>query len=283
MICSMSVPPVSVVIPTFNTPAEFLREAALSAAEQTPPPLEVIVVDDGSTSTLTVPDHRLIRVVHQPNRGPSAARNRGVHEARGELVAFLDADDLWHPGKLAAQSAAMRDPDIGLCSCDFDVLNADGTIRDGWGGDGGSYQQLLGGNSVHTSGVVVRRARIIEVGGFDESLTHSEEWGTWLDIARYCRLAHVPQVLVRYRLHEQNASRDYRRMWAGAARVLWRHREALPWRGFRQIGQIYGAQAFDAFRVSHHPSDLAWAMSLWPGYVMRQGWRRVHRRHSAQG
>ncbi|MEJ1088239.1 glycosyltransferase family A protein [Microbacterium sp. Mu-80] len=271
----MSVLAVSVVIPAFNTPAEFLCEAALSAAEQTPPPLEVIVVDDGSTRPLTVPAHPLIRVVRQSNQGPSAARNRGIREARGELVAFLDADDLWHPGKLAAQTAAMRDPDVGLCSCDFDVLDADGTIRDGWGGHGGDYRQLLRGNSVHTSGVMVRRARIVEVGGFDESLTHSEEWGTWLDIARHGRLTHVPRVLVRYRLHEQNASRDYRRMWIGAARVLWRHRAAFPWRGFRRIGQIYGAQAFDAFRASHHPGDLTWAMSLWPGYVIRQAWRRV--------
>ncbi|MFB9733530.1 glycosyltransferase family 2 protein [Ornithinimicrobium kibberense] len=268
---------VSVVVPTFNTRPEFLRAAVLSAVSQDPPPLEVLVVDDGSTIALEAPDHSLVRVIRQDNRGASAARNRGIREARGELVAFLDADDLWYAGKLAAQTAAMSDPQVGLCSCDFDVLDQDGAVRAGWGGHGGNYRQLLGGNSVHTSGAIVRRTLILEVGGFDESLTHGEDWGTWLDIARRSRLAHIPEVLVRYRLHDDNASRNYRRMWQGAARVLWRHRAAVPLQGLRRIGQIYGAQAFDSFRSSRNPTDLAWSLALWPAYVARQVVRRFRR------
>ncbi|MCD2441007.1 glycosyltransferase family 2 protein [Agromyces sp. SYSU K20354] len=265
---------VSVVIPAYN-PGPFLAEAVESAVSQVPAPLEVLVVDDGSTEPFAIPNHPLVRVVRQDNAGASAARNRGIREARGELIAFLDADDVWYPGKLAAQATLMR-PGVGLCSCDFDVIEATGK-RDGWGGHGGNYRQLLRGNSIHTSGAIARRSSLLEAGCFDESLTHSEEWGTWLEIARRSELEHAPGVFVGYRLHDRNASRDYLRMWRGAMNVLWQHRgaDALP--GIRRVGQIYGSQAFDAFRVTRSPSHLFWAFALWPDYVLRNVWRRVWR------
>lgn len=263
---------VSVVIPAWN-PGPYLAEAVESAVTQLPAPLEVLVVDDGSTEPLNVQDHPLLRVIRQDNTGPSAARNRGIREAHGDLIAFLDADDVWYPGKLAAQVGLMS-PEVGLCSCDFEVIEPTGK-RNGWGGDGVSYRQLLRGNSIHTSGAVARRSLLLEVGCFDEALTHSEEWGTWLDIARRSELAHASGVYVGYRLHHHNASRDYRRMWRGAMKVLWRHRsiDALP--GIRRVGQIYGAQAFDAFRVMRRPSHLLWAFALWPAYVLRQPFRHI--------
>ena len=266
---------VSVVIPAYN-PGPFLAEAVESAATQIPSPLEVLVVDDGSTESLIVLDHPLVRVIRQDNAGASAARNRGIREARGDLVAFLDADDVWYPGKLAAQTGLMR-PEVGLCSCDFDVIEPSGK-RDGWGGHGGNYRQLLRGNSIHTSGVIARRSLLLEVGCFDEDLTHSEEWGTWLDIARRSELEHASGVFVGYRAHDDNASKNYRRMWRGAMKVLWRHRgiEALP--GVRRVGQIYGSQAFDAFRATRKPSHLLWALALWPSHVLRGVWRHVRPR-----
>ncbi|GAA1799185.1 glycosyltransferase family 2 protein [Agromyces neolithicus] len=265
---------VSVVIPAWN-PGPFLAEAVTSAVDQIPAPLEVLVIDDGSSEPIEVPAYPIVRVIRQRNAGPSAARNRGIRESRGDLVAFLDADDVWYPGKLAAQLAVMR-PEVGLCSCDFNVIEASGK-RDGWGGPGGNYQQLLRGNSIHTSVAIARRSVLLDVGCFDEDLTHSEEWGTWLDISRRSELEHVPGVFVGYRLHDRNASRDYRRMWRGAMRVLWRHRglDALP--GVRRVGQIYGAQAFDAYRATKVPSHLVWAIALWPEYVTRQVLQRSKR------
>ncbi|WP_448811701.1 glycosyltransferase family 2 protein [Agromyces bauzanensis] len=269
---------VSVVIPAYN-PGPYLAEAVESAVSQIPPPLEVIVVDDGSAEPIAVPENPLVRVIRQDNAGPSAARNRGIREARGDLIAFLDADDVWYPGKLAAQVALMR-PEVGLCSCDFEAIEATGK-RPGWGGHGGDYRQLLRGNSIHTSGAIARRSLLLEVGCFDEALSHSEEWGTWLDIARRSELEHAPGVFVGYRLHDQNASKDYRRMWRGAMKVLWRHRgiHALP--GVRRVGQIYGSQAFDAFRLTKRPPHLLWAFILWPDYVLRQVWGRVGPRSRA--
>lgn len=79
---------VSVVIPAYN-PGLFLAEAVESAVTQIPAPLEVLVVDDGSTEPLALPDDPLVRVIRQDNAGASAARNRSIREARGDLVAFL--------------------------------------------------------------------------------------------------------------------------------------------------------------------------------------------------
>lgn len=70
-------------------------------------------------------------------------------------------------------------PDVGLCSCDFHVIEPMGE-RVGGGGHGGNYRQLLRGNSIHASGAIARRSLLLDVGWFDEALTHSEEWGIWL-------------------------------------------------------------------------------------------------------
>src|SRR5438874_1624069 len=106
----MSRPLVSVVIPTYNS-AHYIGEAVQSVLAQTYTNFEVIVVDDGSTDDTR---ERLesvagrIRYLYQPNGGVSKARNRGIQEARGELIAFLDGDDEWLPEKLAKQLAYMR-------------------------------------------------------------------------------------------------------------------------------------------------------------------------------
>jgi glycosyltransferase involved in cell wall biosynthesis len=263
---------VTVVIPAYN-PGRYLIAAIESALLQEPAPLEVIIVDDGSTVPVVVTDRSGVRVVRQPNAGPSAARNRGIREARGELIAFLDADDVWYPGKLAAQLARIR-PGVGLCSCDFDVIDFEGT-RPGWGGHGGDYRQLLRGNSICTSTVLARRSVLVEAGGFDERLRRSEDWAMWLDIARQSELEHVGQLFVGYRQHDVNASGDYRQMWWGAVHVLWRHRGPGAAAGLRRVGQVYGAQAFDAFRHTRRTSHLLWATALWPAYVLRQIGRRT--------
>ena len=100
---------VSVIIPVYNGEA-FLAEAALSVQRQAYQPLELIIVDDGSTDgTADVAAHLAgnVRYVYQPNRGAPAARNKGLKMARGNVIAFLDADDLWHQNKLALQLARL--------------------------------------------------------------------------------------------------------------------------------------------------------------------------------
>src|SRR5579871_1893267 len=94
----------SVIIPVYNAEA-FLAQAVESVRRQTVKPLEIIVVDDGSTDNSAQVAARLdVHYIYQPNRGPAAARNRALTAARGQFIAFLDADDLWPDNKLAMQT-----------------------------------------------------------------------------------------------------------------------------------------------------------------------------------
>ncbi len=114
---------VSVVVTCYNS-ARFVREALLSAVAQTRPPLEIVVVDDGSTddteaAVRSVEDSR-IRYVRQENGGVSAARNRGLEEVRGDFVAFLDGDDRWRPQLLAIEAAVLEaEPRAACVFADF--------------------------------------------------------------------------------------------------------------------------------------------------------------------
>ena len=128
----MSTPTFSVIIPLYNKEAE-VAATLRSALEQSLRPLEVIVVDDGSTdrSAEVVVSFRspLIRLIRQPNAGVSAARNRAIAEARGEYVALLDADDRWRPGFLAEIAAMIeRWPDCGLYATAFDIVSDEGLV-----------------------------------------------------------------------------------------------------------------------------------------------------------
>lgn len=111
-------PTISVVIPCYNG-AKYLRETLESALAQTHPPLEVLVVDDGSTDDSAVIAESFgppVRVIRQPNQGESVARNRGIEESQGEWVALLDADDLWLPHKLESQLAAVFPDSTATCT-----------------------------------------------------------------------------------------------------------------------------------------------------------------------
>jgi len=154
-------PLVSVVIPAYNA-AEFLADALLSVRRQDHAPLEIIVVDDGSTDTTPQLIARLgadVISLPQVNRGPAAARNRGLQEARGEIIAFLDADDVWPEGTLARQLASLAArPEADVALGRTTLLGA----PDSW------FVPLLGS-------AVFRRSVFNRVGHFDETLRYSED------------------------------------------------------------------------------------------------------------
>lgn len=128
----MSEPTISVVIPLYNKEREVAR-AVRSVLAQRRQPLELIVVDDGSTdrSAAEVEAFRdpLVRLIRQPNGGVCAARNRGIAEARGEYVALLDADDEWEPGFLSEiVSLITRYPGCGIYCTAFHILGRKGLV-----------------------------------------------------------------------------------------------------------------------------------------------------------
>ncbi|WP_051694391.1 glycosyltransferase family 2 protein [Desulfohalovibrio reitneri] len=198
---------VSVIIPTYNR-ARCVLDAIRSAVEQDPPPLEVVVIDDGSTdnSGELIRDfgHPLVRYQWQENKGLSGARNAGLRLARGDLCALLDSDDTWLPGKLAAQERIMReDPECALVYTDMvetrfgelahrSVLHEKGYQRLG---EGYLYENLLHENFIIPSTVMLRTEDVRRVGYFDERLRSSEDRDMWLRLAETRKFRFVDQPL----------------------------------------------------------------------------------------
>jgi glycosyltransferase involved in cell wall biosynthesis len=159
-----------------------------------------------------------VRVVRQGNHGVSAARNAGAARATGDLLAFLDADDAWLPGKLAAQAELFAaSPELGLLHCGVEEVDALGrTLRTRLDGLDGYVAEemllfrravILGGGS----GAVVPRGLFEQVGGFDETLGTSADWDLHHRIARRAAVGFVPRVLLRYRVHGANMHADVAR------------------------------------------------------------------------
>lgn len=208
-----AVPAVSVVIPAFNR-AHLLPRTLGSVLAQTFADFEVLVVDDGSTDgTAAVAassgDPR-VRPVRQPrNAGVAAARNRGIRESRGGLIAFLDSDDEWMPEKLGAQVALFRrhSPRLGLTFTGVETVHEDGSTSVQRPRDRGDvYRTLLWNNAIHGGGsnVMIRRDVVATVGFFHEDLPAIEDYDYWIRVARFFAVDFVEAPLIRY--HDRQAS-----------------------------------------------------------------------------
>ena len=215
-------PSVSVVIPTYNR-ARLLPRALDSVLAQTFGNLEVLVIDDGSTDGTTAlmaryHDPRVRYLVQPANAGVSAARNRGMREARGEWIAFLDSDDEWLPDKLQRQLARSHelaglgeaDTNVGMIYCGFERISDDGThavriptCR------GDIYADLLVNNVISgTPGVMIRRAVVATAGFFDETIAAIEDYDYWLRVARFHHIDFVAEPLVRFHDHGGNGRKS---------------------------------------------------------------------------
>ena len=212
-------PRVSVIIPTYNR-AETLAAAIDSALQQTVGDLEVVVVDDGSTDgTASVlasyDDPRIRPIVHATNRGANVARNTGIEHARGEYVAFLDSDDIWHREKLEKQLATLEErPEdwVGVyCDTAYDLTGSEGRLRERAAsllsrGDGDVTMEggeaLIGNiltGDVHPgagSTLLVRTAVARTVGGFDDTLDRFQDPEFCIRILYEGKLAYVDEPLV---------------------------------------------------------------------------------------
>lgn len=207
---------VSVVVPNYNC-GRFLAEALESVLAQTYPAVEVIVVDDGSTDdsaeVLARYDGR-VRVLRQPNQGVSAARNYGIRESRGEFVAFLDADDLWHPEKLAKQVPLFAAEAVGLVYCAVEYIDESGrTLGTNFTGRRGRVLKsiaLLQGTIVLAGGstAVVRRSCFDRAGCFDRRVSTAADWDMWRRVACHYEIDVVREPLMRYRLRPSSMHRN---------------------------------------------------------------------------
>ena len=208
-------PQVSVVIPAYNAAAT-LRQTLATVAEQTHADLEIVVVDDGSTDDTAslardAGDERL-RVISVSNGGVARARNHGIEEARGDFVAFLDADDLWRPAKLERQVEVLAaHPDVGMCFAGAERIDEhERTVEVIPAYEYADWCEALLLYSVVVSGScssgMVRRELALEAGGFDPAFSQTADWDFWLRLSRITRFAPVSEPLVMYRTHAGNMS-----------------------------------------------------------------------------
>ena len=220
-------PEVSVVIPCFNA-AKFLPAAIDSVLSQDFRDVEVLVVDDGSTDgteLLMVGRGSPVRYLRQANAGVSVARNHGIAESRGRLVAFLDADDTWLAGKLSKQVAALDScPSCRVCYSAFVVVDWELRpleIRRSVRGASTLESLLTCGNVVGSVCTVVgERSLLTSAGSFDASLSQCADWDLWVRLAASTEFLYLDEPLVTYRQHDRNMSRDARLLEADSLRVL---------------------------------------------------------------
>ncbi|MGH2756007.1 MAG: glycosyltransferase family 2 protein, partial [Actinomycetota bacterium] len=209
---------VSIVVPAYNA-ERFIRQAVGSALDQTYRDLEVIVVDDGSADRTaeivrSIEDPRLI-LLCGPNGGVAKARNRAIEAARGDLIAFLDADDYWYPEKIEHQVAAIAaDPSLVAVGTRMRYETETGKLLNVTGSEVKESDRpaIAAGNFMpfSLSSLMVRTDALREIGGFDEGLKEVvgqvEDLDALMKLATLGPMATLPEVLGGYRVHAGGAT-----------------------------------------------------------------------------
>jgi len=222
---------VSVVIPTYNC-ARYIAETLESVLRQSLRPHEIIVVDDGSTDdpqrVLEQYRDRII-YIYQENAGEPAARNTGIRQARGDFIAFLDADDLWLPDKLKFQMDYFeKHPEVALVYSDMKLFDETGIVHESvkeWlkmsPPSGYVFRELFAETLFGSGTVILRKACVERVGFFDEAFLVGSDYEMWLRMARHFKFGYVDKPLLMYRHHATMATR-------GLGRAL---QNGIPWEG----------------------------------------------------
>ncbi|MCA9469347.1 MAG: glycosyltransferase family 2 protein [Nitrospira sp.] len=237
---------ISVIIPAYNA-EQFIHLALESVLSQSHPPHEIIVIDDGSTDNtrkVLTNFKGKVRCLYQQNRGPSAARNAGIRVAEGDLICFLDADDLWVSNKLASQHAyMMAHPEIAMVFSDHEEFNEEGMGLVSYLGikqkafgvfpiEAGpienAFEKLVVENFISTPTVMVRKACLEKTGGFDEEIWSVEDRDLWLRISAVFPIACIPKIFCKRRFHQGNISRQKELTFQGRIRVLEKNRKLFP-------------------------------------------------------
>lgn len=270
-------PLISVIIPLYNS-EKTIRETIESVLNQTFSDFELILINDGSKdSTLdivsSIQDSRL-KVFSYSNAGISASRNRGISQASGEFIAFLDHDDLWTPDKLELQLKALQENPQAAVAYSWNntidessqVLRRGGRVNV----NTNTYAKFLVGNFLETaSNPLIRKEALIQVGGFDESVLGPEDWDLFVRLAARYHFVEVPQAQVLYRLTASAVSSNVLMMEAAGLQVIERAFNHAPtslqYLKKYRIGNFYKyliCKALDGFPGRQR--GLAAAKFIWP-------------------
>ena len=251
-------PRVSVLIPAYNA-LRFLPQTVASALAQTWDDFELLIVDDGSTDGTGAwvaqhPDAR-VRLLEQPNQGAATARNTGIAAARGEYIAFLDADDLWEPSKLERQVACLdARPEVGLVHTAIRYIDEDSHEINqvlGTYGDGDVWREVVVHNPVRCGSTpLVRRECFRQLGVFDTELSFAEDWDMWIRIASSYHFATLNEPLTLYRQHSANMTKGYQVIMPNFKTIIERAFEHAPAGSAVLKRESYGrAYLFAAWRA----------------------------------
>lgn len=290
-------PLISVVIPCYNH-GHFVGEAVASAGRRSPDDVEIIVVDDGSTDET----ERIVRAfpdvtcIRQEHAGLSCARNRGLVEARGRYIVFLDADDRLAPGALDAGVSALAAHTyaafvFGRCT----MMSADGTLlptpaQPRIASD--HYLELLKRNCIWMPGTVMFRREPVEAaGGFDPAVDAAADYALYLRITRTQPVFDHGRVVAHYRQHDTNMSRNASRMLRESLEVLRREGrfvrgnpalQAAYDAGIEGWKEFYGTHLVNEVRAHVHAREWASASRkiavlgrLHPRGLIHHGWRKA--------
>lgn len=238
-------PRLTAVIPVYCASEDherFLRETLESVAGQRYRDFELLLVDDVSPIDIAslvdsikgLPETRIVR--NEANLGHAESRNVGVREASGELIAFLDHDDIWLPEKLERQVETLdQKPDAAAVFCDCEVFGPNAcrlrldqrTIPERpdflWFVNHGNY-------TITASAVMVRKQAMLDIGLFDSRYSTCDDFDAWLKISMRAPIVHIPETLTRYRLHERNVNYDVDRLNDNRllTALIWRYWQTAP-------------------------------------------------------
>lgn len=221
-------PLVSIVIPVYNG-ADYLRQAIESALAQTYPNVEVLVVNDGSTdggatAAIARSCGGRIRYFEKANGGVASALNAGIREMRGEWFSWLSHDDLYAPRKVEAEVArALQHPDPVVLFSDYEQVDSDGRLLAVQRVRTGALPfrfALVASDPVNGCTTLVPRACFDAVGVFDETLRTAQDYDMWFRLAKRFRFVHLPEVLVKSRLHPRQGTRTIPTFFEEASRQM---------------------------------------------------------------
>lgn len=272
-------PLVSVITPSFNS-GEFLEETIQSVLSQDYPNLEYIVMDGGSTDgSLPVLERYQdrLRYISEPDGGASDAINRGFQIARGEILTWIGADDLYLPGAVSAAVEALQEQPAAA------VVYGEGYWIDEAGKQLGRYPTVAPYSpsmfrkecSICQPAAFLRRAAVESVGGLDDALQSSFDYDLWIRLSRHCSFHAIPRYLACSRQHRRNKSLGQKRlMFEESIALLQRHYGYVP------VQWIYGYMSYlqdhaDQFYTPLRPSAPMYFKSLIVGsrYNFRHLWR----------
>ena len=223
----------SLIIPTYNR-AALLAETLQSGLRQTREPDEIIIVDDGSTDDTRQMVERFgarVRYHYQVNAGLAAARTMGMTLSSGDLLCFLDSDDLLLPGALKAlEGALLAAPEAALAYCRSQTIDASGhVVEERWWKEdhvGDAWKHMIDGNFIRSTGcALIRRSSLEQVEPWDQEMRAIEDWDLWVRLAETAPFVRVDDALFQYRVHGTNMSGDQFRMHRQTFRLLRKHRD----------------------------------------------------------